>query len=445
MGVSVKGIALVFVLLSMLLSVSNSTHQNIAVQLVDMTLSSHISHVPITIDDDADFLSQATAESWLGDGSQSFPYRIENYTIEVPSGYVGICINENVTAHYIIDNCIIYSTTMFGTGVYMQGGNGTVLNCEIHHVYHGVLIYNTNKTVRGNLIHEFQRKGIVLDGTTDAEVIDNTIIGYTDTLNESYAPTGISAIGEYPYSLGARVENNTITNCIVGILSEVMSSTYTQNNLSLCEWGIIEQGDNNHIINNTVTFNTEIGIQMDSMTQNNYIYYNHILNNTLNAEDDGVSNRWDDGEALGNFWSEGFGAVYEIAGDANATDRYPFYVESIPPLLEDLTEITLIFGSGLTRVEWDAVDLTPDLFWTYVNGSLFHSGDWNNDTISVDFYSLLVGDYSITLLVQDRNGFSASDQMILHVVPADTTPLILAVGITVLTLGVIAVVFLKKR
>jgi hypothetical protein len=327
----------------------------------------------------------------------------------------------------------------------MKGGNGTVMNCEIHDVKSGVVVHDTNGTVKNNLIYDFDREGIQLDNTTDAKISDNILIGYTGTWNGTH-PVGIHML--HPPNIGALVENNTITNCISGILSEAYSSTFIKNNVSQCSFGYVEHGDGSYFMNNTVTFSTEIGIHMTSMAENNYIYYNYILNNTLNAEDDSGSNQWDDDEALGNYWNEGFGAVYEIPGDANAMDRYPFYIESIPPVLEDITEITLNLDSAFTSVEWDAVDLTPDKFWVYVNDSLFLSGEWNNDTISVDFSSLTEGDYNVTMVIQDRNGFSASDQMILHMIGEiiGSPDMMLVVGIVaVIVVVLVAIVFLKKR
>ncbi len=413
-----------------------------------MIPAGHIAHDPIYIDDDADFLSQAIAESWQGNGSMSSPYRIENYIIDVPSGYQGIQIDESVTVHYIIDNCTIYSKTMYGTGVWMAGGIGTITNCEIHHVYHGILVDNANKTVKGNKIYDFQREGIILDKTTNAKVLDNTIIGYTTTLNESYHPKGVQSLGMFPYNTNALIENNTISNCLYGINSEMISTTFIMNNITRCEIGYIEYGDSNYFTNNTITFNTEVGIQMIASSESNSIYYNYILNNSVNAEDNGVSNSWDDGELLGNFWNEGFGAVYEISGDANAMDRYPFYIESIPPVLEDITEVTLTLGSALTTIVWDAVDLTPNQFWVYVNDLLFLSGEWNYDTIAVDFSSLTEGDYSVTMIIQDKNGFSASDQMILHMIVervGGLDMLLVVGGVAVILVVIVVIVYLKKR
>ena len=408
-----------------------------------MATASITSHAPIYIDDDADFSSQAIAESWPGNGSASAPYRIENYEIEIISGQ-GIRINENVTAHYVIDNCIIYGNSLT-TGVLVLGGNAFVTNCEIHDVKSGVAVENTNGTVKSNMIYDFDREGIRLRNTTDARTGDNILIGYTRSWTGSY-PTGIHMT--HAPIISALVENNVIINCSAGIFSEAVSSTFINNSISLCRFAYVEHGDNNYFINNTVTFCTEIGIQMVvTMSENNHIYYNYILNNTVNAEDNGMSNQWDDGQVLGNYWNEGFGPVYEIAGDANAVDRYPFYIENIPPIIEEITVKTLTIGASST-ITWNVHDLTPNLFWVYVNSSLFQSGAWNSDTITVDFSSLETGLYNVTIVVQDRNGYSGTDQMILYIITGEKGgyDIVLIAGsvIALLIVGSV-IVFLKKR
>jgi len=439
--VSSKKILTVFMFTLFLLPMMGGFDQNNITQNDVMIPAGHITHDPIYIDDDADFLSQAIAESWPGDGSPSSPFRIENYNIEIISGQ-GIRVNENVTAHYIIDNCTIYGTPLT-TGVFMKGGNGTVMNCEIHSVKAGVVASNINTTIMKNLIYDFEDRGIELKNITGAKVISNTIKGYIDSSNSTLGIAIFETVNTFNL-----IENNTITNCISGIYSEAYSSTFINNRVSQCSFGYVEHGDGSYFMNNTVTFSTEIGIHMTSMAENNNIYYNYILNNTLNAEDDGISNQWDDDEVLGNYWNEGFSAVYEIPGDANAMDRYPFYIESIPPVLEDITEVTLTLGSALTTIVWDAVDLTPNQFWVYVNDLLFLSGEWNNDTIAVDFSSLTEGDYSVTMIIQDRNGFSASDQMILHMIVervGGLDMLLVVGGVAVILVVIVVIVYLKKR
>ena len=68
----------------------------------------------------------------------------------------------------------------------------------------------------------------------------------------------------------------------------------------------------------------DIGISCNGAARNNRVYYNTIIDNVLNAEDDGLNNTWDDGISEGNYWSDWDGdGEYEISGYANAVDRYP--------------------------------------------------------------------------------------------------------------------------
>ena len=83
-----------------------------------------------------------------------------------------------------------------------------------------------------------------------------------------------------------------------------------------------------------------------------------------------------------------------------------------------------------------------------MNSSLFQSGVWNSDTITVDFSSLEIGNYNVTIVVQDKNGYSATDQMILYIVSGEKGgyDIVLIVG-SVIALLIVAsvIVFLKKR
>ena len=122
------------------------------------------------------------------------------------------------------------------------------------------------------------------------------------------------------------------------------------------------------------------------------------------------------------------------------------YIESISPVIDDITEIVLTVGS-ISTVVWNVSDLTPDEFWVYVNSTLFYSGKWNSDTITVEFSPLTVGTYNVTIVVQDRNGYSSSDQFILHIVSDDTILTNIIILAVVSSIGVIlvAVIIIKKR
>ncbi|MEM3493743.1 MAG: DUF835 domain-containing protein, partial [Thermoplasmata archaeon] len=85
-------------------------------------------HLPIHINGNADFLVQALANGWPGDGTQGNPYIIDGYEIDggqAPAlGMYGIWI-ENTNVYFVIRNCTVYNATNSGSAPY---GAGIALN-----------------------------------------------------------------------------------------------------------------------------------------------------------------------------------------------------------------------------------------------------------------------------------------------------------------------------
>jgi hypothetical protein len=85
---------------------------------------------------------------------------------------------------------------------------------------------------------------------------------------------------------------------------------------------------------------------MDLYSNNNRIYLNRFGYNTeANAWDDGVSNHWDDGLFVGNWWKDYDGVgTYLIPGDAQSVDHFPLqWDEDIP---ENTMLIQIILASA---------------------------------------------------------------------------------------------------
>ena len=85
-------------------------------------------HAPITIGSDDEFNTTAFVEGWIGDGSQSSPYIIENYDID-REGASGHCINiQDTSVYFIVRGCYLTGATQFSdSGVFLWN----VSNCEI--------------------------------------------------------------------------------------------------------------------------------------------------------------------------------------------------------------------------------------------------------------------------------------------------------------------------
>jgi parallel beta-helix repeat protein len=86
----------------------------------------------------------------------------------------------------------------------------------------------------------------------------------------------------------------------------------------------------NLIINNTIVQNSGYGLYCDGDTSNNRIYRNIIVENEVNACDDGRSNKWNSTK-IGNYWSDYNGTgVYYIPGRGNSIDYKPISNLPIP-------------------------------------------------------------------------------------------------------------------
>jgi len=430
---------------------------------IEMTRTDNLSlsiHDPIKIGSDSEFNSTATAEGWEGNGTADNPYIIADFVIAVPSDdmYVtdGIWISNIVTVHYIVENCTIYSSAPDAarTAIRMQGGNGTILHCEIYNITGGIHAEGTNKTIKENHIHDFEGGGIVLSTTVSAKVLDNTVVGISRNISDSIGTSGIHITGPTP-SHNDRIQNNTVSGCDWGISSWGNRTQIHNNHITDNAYGIWANRYNYVITNNTVSENTELGIWIDQGTQSQ-ICYNYIFNNSQNAKDDGIDNVWDDDESLGNYWDDAVTASpYNIPGDANAMDRYPQLYELQPPVIEDIDELTLVEGASNSTITWDVSDATPSHYWVFVNDSVHEEGSWDGTDITANMSSLATGTYNVTLKLLDRNGNTASDQLVLYIVEPSTTTtidtepldptMLLALGGVGVVVIVLVVMFVKRR
>jgi parallel beta-helix repeat protein len=140
--------------------------------------------------------------------------------------------------------------------------------------YHGIIIKSSTKnTIWNNILLNNTFYGIEIV-TADKNNISFNMVSYNKG-------RGINIV----YS-----HNNIISN------NNVSSNTY---------YGIsLDNANDNKIINNTVCFNNLTGIY-PHLSINNSFFYNTIINNTKQASDGVIKNKWDNSYPLGgNYWSD---------------------------------------------------------------------------------------------------------------------------------------------
>ncbi len=254
---------------------------------------------PISIVSDADF--GPSNYNFMGNGTQDFPYIIENCTITnntspliyirntrvyfeirfnyldgINGSYNGIQL-ENVSFGLIKDNDILNCENGIYIGAFSHS-NRITLNDIFKNTKSGVGLNNAHvNTITNNSIYENGINGIYVGG------INNTIAGNSVFDNKGWA--GI----ELGFSIGTIVEHNNVFDNLkgngitLGAWQENLSyssniivqyNTIYNNNYS----GIrVEWTDGNTIAHNTIYWESEIGISLDNAS--NTVISNNIVHN----------------------------------------------------------------------------------------------------------------------------------------------------------------------
>lgn len=142
----------------------------------NMYLSNEV-HGPIQILSDSEFVSQATAEDWQGDGSEGDPYLIEAYNISTDSSGIRII---NVSLYFKIQDCNIESvSSTTNPGIYTNN----VTHCEIRNTTvsgksYGLYIdHDSNVLVSGCTISGCPIRGVYLQSTGNFRIENSEVYG----------------------------------------------------------------------------------------------------------------------------------------------------------------------------------------------------------------------------------------------------------------------------
>jgi len=279
--------------------------RNLDTNLTYLTIQSAID-APETVDGHTIYVEEGIYyEHVIIDGKSLFLVGEDTATTIIDGNGTGDCI--------VLAN--LYTAAIVGFKIRDAAWDGIELGaCEnieiksnmIEHCYRGIDIAHarnirvSKNEIIGNRTGE-HTYGIMTYDIDGMEVLDNKII------DSKY---GINTSGR-----GFLIKNNTITDHYVGI--------------SLATGRV----EGNRIIDN------HIGIRTWS-SGGNRIFHNTIVNNTVQVDNAGVSNYWDNG-CEGNYWSDysgtdadgdGIGDIPYII-DANNTDTYPLMA---PYLLGDM-------------------------------------------------------------------------------------------------------------
>ena len=319
---------------------------------------------PILIWDDSDFVDY----QFPGEGTQSNPYRIENYNIttSVPNGIYIFA----TTKHFVIRNCIISATHI---GIKIENAaksTATIQNCTIKEQFYGISITNSlNTTIRENTLRDnyvgifnsFSNETVILDNTCVQNFAYGMRIVESDncTIESNYLKQNRYGIYLFESAFCMIKKNLCINNEFAGIYcSFTKNSIFIENSclnnfqdgIRLIKsdncllsgntishnfiYGISISGSTNCLITlNDISYNLNYGIYISHtyiLSKDNKIHHNsfnqnyRITANQSQAWDEGNSTWFDNINLEGNFWDNyNESGWYPIDGPSLSFDEYP--------------------------------------------------------------------------------------------------------------------------
>jgi parallel beta-helix repeat protein len=336
----------------------------------NLIAQTYTDHAAIWINGNSDFLVQAVAENWTGDGSEGNPLTITGYRIDDTTTE---CIKlENVYLHWVISDCLLEGGPPDVTGLSISNvSNGEVSNNIIRDrniAISGVLGI-VNCSFIGNQLYDNAQNAIkvlngmadcaisgnyldnnlgnqmwITGGFNDSVISDNTVQGGNNGIRingclrsiiqgNTICETVIEPI-MLPLAMNVTVSGNTIlspnTN---GIMLSGDNHVISSNNVDNCSgYGIyLASGDFGAVHDNIVSNCTDYGLRLSATTANTTVEENVFIDNNAGGcqvLDDGEDNEFcynhfndwvSPDEDLDNVVDE----AYCLDGDAENTDLYP--------------------------------------------------------------------------------------------------------------------------
>lgn len=279
------------------------------------TPGTYVDHEPIIISGDYELAQQAQQNGWNGDGTDDNPFIIEGLMI-VSEGHHCIRIESVTEYHFIVRNCrLVANDESWGVCIRVYGCvNGAVENCTMETGYQGADFWQSNDCRLSKCNISGVGCGINLTETERILVDENWVedcwwalmlcMAYDTHVSDNYLRKSEVGVNSQ-FSGRTMLDNNTIVDNLTGFNVENSCMNWTITHCSFLN-------------------NTDTGIRLTATTENFTLYNNLIGWNAMNAQDDGHLNKWDDGVAQGNAWSDYEGSgVYVIPGSASSVDNFP--------------------------------------------------------------------------------------------------------------------------
>jgi parallel beta-helix repeat protein len=189
------------------------------------------------------------------------------------------------------------------------------------------IVLNASRIYFENVVIPANKNGITLEGQdAGSTIIDgefNMTAPFCILLKGCANVTIVDLTLRDSYNGGAQVEiagnNDSVSACIIigglgsGISITGSNASITNNLIQDNPIGIdVVSGQGTFVQNNTILNNTQVGLRVQKNGSHSLIYGNRFVKNTVQAQDQGTLNTWDDGYPYvpsnasggGNYWSD---------------------------------------------------------------------------------------------------------------------------------------------
>jgi parallel beta-helix repeat protein len=181
-------------------------------------VTAYTPHDAILIDGNDEFIAQATAESWPGDGTAEAPYQITGYYFYDVQHSLEIL---NTDIHWIFANNEVDGpgdATVWCSTEISNCSNGVVDNNLFHNRYRGIFFDDvTNVNVTNNIVEDNRLNGIECVGFFNSCLISGNTV-------ERCTGAGIRSV----YAEETIISNNVITDCSGAGIQVLVSTTGCQ-------------------------------------------------------------------------------------------------------------------------------------------------------------------------------------------------------------------------
>ena len=295
--------------------------------------------------------------------------------VELASHYIDDTnLVNNKPVYYYVNEIGLESSNFTNAGqiILINCSNSIISGLNLSNGTMGISLgYSNNNMLSGNTANNNKYNGIDI-----YESNNNTFSGNTVN-NNNY--NGISLFhSEYNTVSGNIAEKNNV-NGIYFYFSH--NNTLSGNDANYNNQNGIElsYSNNNTFSGNTIS-NNLYGIYLDSQSKDNKIFLNNFIDNDINAEDNGINNKWDDG-FTGNYWDDYVGVdanddgigdtPYLVLGTAGSHDNFPLLTvgDDIAPVIIIILPLTdSIFSLVAPNYSISINELNLDTIWYTLDG-----------------------------------------------------------------------------